>query len=64
MFLLSFQYLNCLYIEKLFTTIKVFDRLHVLGVTTSYKTVVSVTEELQEDASFRIIGVVVILKLE
>ena len=64
MFLLSFQYLNCLYIEKLFTTIKVFDRLQVLGVTTSYKTVVSVTEELQEDASFRIIGVVVILKLE
>ena len=64
MFLLSFQYLNCLYIEKLFTTIQVFDRLQVLGVTTSYKTVMSVTEELQEDASFRIIGVVVILKLE
>ena len=44
--------------------LQVFDRLQVLGVTTSYKTVMSVTEELQEDASFRIIGVVVILKLE
>ena len=56
--------------------LQVFDRLQVLGVTTSYKTALSVMEEIgnynyneivkgvKEDASFRIIGVVVILKLE